>query len=98
MLLGTGKTVRNGAVSEYEFTRIFARGDTLVYAAQPSGQAPAEFRATGSPRDSVVFRNPDHDFPQFVAYRPIGRDSLLAWIGAGTRRIEFRYARMSCTG
>lgn len=98
MLLGTGRTVRAGKVVDYEFTRIFARGDTLVYAALPMNQAPTEFLAARSaPADSVVFSNPAHDFPNVVAYRPIGKDSLLAWIGGSGRRLEFRYARMACS-
>jgi hypothetical protein len=98
MLLGTGRTVRAGKVVDYEFTRIFERGDTLVYAALPMNQAPTEFLAArSSPADSVVFSNPAHDFPTVVAYRPVGRDSLLAWIAGGGKRVEFKYARMACS-
>jgi hypothetical protein len=98
MLLGTGRTLRAGKVVDYEFTRIFERGDTLVFAALPMNQASTEFRAIQPTlADSVVFSNPAHDFPKFVAYRPIGRDSLMAWIGGGGKRLEFRYARMACS-
>jgi hypothetical protein len=48
---------------------------------------------------TLVFENPEHDFPQEVGYRRSG-DALLAWI-RGTqegkdRRIEFPYVRARC--
>ena len=100
MLIGFGKTTVRDSVREYEFLRISAIGDTLVYHAQPSRQRPAEFRAV-PPYDSVItFANPAHDFPQRVIYRRAGPDSLLARI-EGTRSgqvrgVDYSYARVSC--
>jgi hypothetical protein len=49
---------------------------------------------------SVVFEAPQHDYPQIVAYRRSGRDSVLAWIdgtrGGKRQQIEFPYRRVVC--
>jgi hypothetical protein len=42
-MLGMARTVRGDTLIEYEFVRIFEQGGRLIYAAQPSGQPPAEF-------------------------------------------------------
>ena len=72
----------------------------LLYEAHPKGQPPATFVARVANEDSVVFEAPEHDFPQRVAYRRVGRDSVLAWVEGtmnGTaRRFEFPYRRVPC--
>ena len=102
MLLGVGRTTLGDSVVEYESVRIYEAGDTLVYAARPSGQEPAEFRAP--PRafaDGVVtFENLAHDFPQRVIYRRAGPDSLVARV-EGMRRgvlrgVDIPYRRVPC--
>jgi hypothetical protein len=49
---------------------------------------------------TVVFENPQHDFPQRVGYERKGGDALLAWIegtrNGQTRRVEFPYRRVAC--
>jgi hypothetical protein len=99
MMLGMSRTVRDGAVREYEFVRIYAAGDTLVYAAMPSRQTPTEFRARSVSRDEVVFENPAHDFPQRVRYRKSG-ELLIASVEGdrdGRRQpVVFTYRRAAC--
>jgi len=100
MLLGVGRTTRGDSVVEYEYMRIYARGDTLVFAATPSGQAPAEFRAVAPGADLVTFENVAHDFPQRVQYRRIAPDSIVARV-EGTRNgkvrgIDYPYRRVPC--
>lgn len=101
-LLGMSRTVANGVVREYEFLRIFFAGDTLVYAATPSGQAYSEFRSISIGARDIVFENLKHDFPQRIGYKAIGRDSIIAFIegprGGANRRIEFPYVRTACPG
>lgn len=100
-MLGTSRTTRGDALVEYEFMRIFAtRVDTVVFAAHPSRQRPTEFRGRAFPRREISFENRAHDFPQRIAYRAVGDDSLHAWI-EGTakgrpRRVDFRYRRVPC--
>jgi hypothetical protein len=100
VLLGVSRTTRGDSLVEFEFMRIHARGDTLVLAAHPSGQAPAEFRARATTVREVVFENPAHDFPQRIRYRAVGADSLLARIegtrGGRTRGVDFGYGRTAC--
>jgi hypothetical protein len=105
ILLGVGRTTRGDTLVEWEQLRIYAAGDTLVYAAQPSGQPAAEFRAApDAGADSlaarVVFANAAHDFPQRVVYRRAGADSLLArvegTVAGRARARDFAYARARC--
>lgn len=102
MMLGTGRTVKNGAVHEYEFTIIRVTPGGATYDAHPSGQETTTFSSSAPPAgDQVVFENPAHDFPQRVGYRRVSPDSVVAWIEgnteSGPRKIEFPYTRASCT-
>jgi hypothetical protein len=102
MLLGFSRTVRRDSVTEYEFVRIYNAGtDTLVYDAQPSRQARAEFRAVGPFEPEIVFANPAHDFPQRIVYRRLSSDSMIARIegtrGGQARTITFPYVRARCS-
>jgi hypothetical protein len=101
VMLGVGRTSNGGRLRDAEFVRIFARGDTLVYAPGPLNQPSAEFRATSLESGRVVFEDLRHDFPKRIAYRRSGADSLVAYIEGeteGERRVVFTYARMACTG
>ena len=100
MMLGIGRVVRDGAVVSHEAMRIEARGERLVFIANPSGQAEAEFMSTTLEDDVVVFQNPQHDFPQRVIYRHAAGDSLHARI-EGTlegeaQGVDFRLGRARC--
>lgn len=101
MMLGAGRTVKNGAVVEYEFIIIRITPAGATYEARPSGQETATFTSSTPPTgNEVVFENPAHDFPQRVGYRRVSGDSVVAWIegntGSGLKRIEFPYARRVC--
>jgi len=102
VMLGSGQTTRGDSTIEYEHTRIYERDGKLVYSAQPSGQAPAEFVADGVRGLSVTFSNSAHDFPQRVIYRSVEPDSLIARVegqrGGQIRGVDFSYRRVSCTG
>jgi hypothetical protein len=99
---GDSRTVAGAREVEGERLRIFAKGDTLVYDAHPSGQARTEFRAPSVAGDSVVFANPAHDFPQRIIYKKVGADSLIARIEgdrAGRRQpTTYSYRRIDCAG
>jgi hypothetical protein len=100
-MVGSGRTVRGGALVEYELMVIRERDEGLVYVAHPSGQPSAEFPASSVSEGRVVFENPGHDFPQRVGYERRGA-SLQAWVegtrDGRTRRIEFPYRRAACAG
>ncbi len=99
-MLGMGRTVVRDSMTAFESTLIRQRDGRLVYAANPSGQAPTQFPSIVATADSVVFELKEHDFPQRVGYARRGADSLIAWIegtsNGRTRRIPFPYARVAC--
>jgi hypothetical protein len=99
-MLGMGRTTNARGLADYELTLIRQDGERLLYEAHPKGQPPATFVALVASEDSVVFEAPEHDFPQRVAYRRVGRDSVLAWVEGTmrgtTRRFEFAYRRVPC--
>lgn len=101
VMLGVSRAVRGDSLLEYEFIRLYERGRQLVYAAQPSGQPPAEFVSTSIADGAVTFANSAHDFPQRIIYRLAG-DSLHARIegeiGGQERGVDFRYGRVACGG
>ena len=100
VMLGMSRTARNDTVIEYEQLRIFQRATRVVYAAAPSGQAPAEFETSAIGDTLVVFENPAHDFPQRISYRRRGADSVVARIeglrSGVVRGVDFGYRRVGC--
>ncbi|HEU5217910.1 MAG TPA: DUF6265 family protein [Gemmatimonadales bacterium] len=102
LMLGAGRAVANGIVRESEQLSLSWTGDSLVYHAIPSGQAPADFKG-GAPTDSgFTVANLGHDFPQRITYRKRGADSLVTRIEGpgsnGVRGIDYPMRRVACTG
>lgn len=99
VLLGVGRTVKAGKVTEYEYTRIEAVNGVPTYIAKPGGQAEASFAAVDQTPAQIVFENRAHDFPQRIIYRTLGPDRLQAAIEGPVKgktvRIEFNYKRCS---
>jgi hypothetical protein len=97
MMLGASRTTMGERVREFEQLRLVAHGDTLVYHASPSGQAPTDFRsAFPITADELVFENPAHDFPQRIRYRRITADSMVARVEAGARGFDLPMRRVKC--
>jgi hypothetical protein len=99
-MLGMARTIRGDSLSGYELVVIRQVGDAIHYVAHPVGQPTAVFLLKEASDTSVVFENPEHDFPQRIGYALQQRESLLAWI-EGTengemRRVEFPYRRTAC--
>src|SRR5262245_15652917 len=94
-MLGMSRTINNGKMVEFEFLRIEQREGSLVYVAQPQGGPPTEFRLESATANSVVFANPQHDFPQKIRYRRNPDGSLTARIEdvSGKKRMDFNYVR-----
>lgn len=79
-LIGFAVSLGVEEVVFYEVLRIKQNADSLwTYSAHPSGQAPASFIAVETGESSVVFSNPNHDYPQEIRYRRNG-DRLYATI------------------
>jgi Domain of unknown function (DUF6265) len=100
LMLGVSRYVRDGKVTDYEFTSIEQRDGDLVITPRPKGQSPASFRLRRLSDKEAVWENPEHDFPQVISYRRPAPDSLVARIEGrgpqGTRAMEWRMARAEC--
>jgi uncharacterized protein DUF6265 len=100
-MVNVGRTVQAEKLIEYEMVLIREHEGRLAYQAHPSGQPSAVFMSRTVGNREVVFENLQHDFPQRVGYKRDG-DALVAWIegpqNGQTRRIEFPYRKVSCTG
>ena len=100
-MLGVSRTIRQGKTIAFEFMEIRHLPDgKLAFVAHPSGQDTTVFTALRVGDSEVVFENPEHDFPQRVAYAKDGESKLRAHI-EGTERgaprvIEFPMSRTSC--
>jgi uncharacterized protein DUF6265 len=100
-MLGVSRTVRQGKTVALEFMEIRHLPDgKLAFVAHPSGQGTTVFTAVRASDSEIVFENPEHDFPQRVAYAKDGESKVRARIegseGGALRVIEFPMSRMSC--
>ena len=99
-MIGEAYSFVGGEERTNERLRLFAVGDTLVYAATPTGQRMTEFRSATSTGSEITFANPAHDFPQRIIYRRVPPDSLIARIeGDRNNRIQpvtFPFRKIDC--
>jgi hypothetical protein len=99
-MLGSSRTLRRGAVREFEFLHIRDTPQGPVLIALPSGQKEAQFAAERVDARAVVFHNPAHDFPQRVIYESPDPDTLDARIegqrSGQLRVIRFPMKRVPC--
>jgi hypothetical protein len=103
-MLGMNRTITNGKMSAFEYLRIVAKEDKLYYVAMPSeNDSPTSFEIKSSSKNSIVFENLGHDFPQSITYTLTGPNSMIAAVeGLGNerpkrRRIEFPMVRVKCS-
>ncbi|MEM5516732.1 DUF6265 family protein [Henriciella sp. AS95] len=68
LMFGYGVSKRDDRVVFFEELRIEEREDGAVYIASPNGGPSTEFTETERTGLSIVFENPDHDFPQRIEY------------------------------
>ena len=83
LLTGLSFTIDNGDTVQYETVELIQRGTDLYYIPTVSDQndeEPVEFLLTVFTDSTLIFENPDHDFPQRIAYTNYRGDSLLAVI------------------
>ena len=101
-LVGMSRTVRGGQLTGYELLLLHQDESGWVYEAHPSGQPVASFKSSAITDTSMVFSNPDHDFPQTITYLRISPDSLIARIAGERsgrfRQVEFPFRRVLCPG
>lgn len=64
-----------------------------------NGGKPVSFKLASAYKGIYMFSNPEHDYPQVVAYQFAGKDSLNAWIdgtiGGKKKRVDFHYRRVN---
>ncbi len=100
-MLGMSRTVRGERLTSHEWVLLRERGGRFEYEVNPSGQAATVFTSTAVGASSVLFENPQNDFPQRIGYERDG-GKLLAWIDGPlkgqNRRIDFAYSRVPCGG
>jgi hypothetical protein len=77
--VGRGLTITNNDTVFNEKLTISRNQGTLTYWALIPGQnndQPVGFELTGATTDSLVFENPEHDFPNRISYVKKGEDEL----------------------
>ena len=78
ILLGSGKTIRDGAPTGFEFMRVEVLDGRPTFVALPSGQPEARFPLREITSEGWVFEDLAHDFPQRVTYGRTGRHTMRA--------------------
>lgn len=78
-MLGLGFSMEQSDTLMSEHLEIFASDSGVYYKALVNGQnegLPVFFHLTHQEHDSLVFSNPEHDFPRFIIYKIFNNDSL----------------------
>jgi len=81
--IGTAYYIKSNDTLHHESMTLLQKGSELVYMATVQGQnndEPVTFLLTKSDSKQLVFENPNHDYPQKIAYQQITVDSLVATI------------------
>jgi hypothetical protein len=94
IMLGMGRSLRDGEARSFEFLMIHF-GEETVYHAQPGGRPPVSFTLVEASDSHAVFENAGHDFPQRITYRREGGE-LHAEISdlAGERSFSWSWTRL----
>ena len=81
----------------HEKVTIEVKDSVLVYSVVIGKNPPVDFKLVAADEQSVSFSNPQHDFPQNIAYKLQPDGSLYAYvdgiINKQYRKEEFFYAR-----
>lgn len=92
LMLGSNRVTKEGRTVFWEQLRIEERAnDGVYYVAQPMGKAPgAAFRLTKLGSGYALFENPEHDWPQSIAYGLTDIEGQLEVVVSGTEKGEVR--------
>jgi len=77
VMVGVHRDIFRDGSSFFEFLRIVTTDRGMTFIASPKGTGTTEFVSVNLDRQSVVFENLEHDFPQRIIYRREG-DRLIA--------------------
>lgn len=101
LMLGVHRDVFPSGRAFFEFLRIEAGEDGVIYWASPRGREATPFRLIERAPGRVVFENPEHDWPQRILYWRDGDDALVARAegeqDGQARAAEWRWTRASQT-
>lgn len=95
-MMAISRTLRDNAMSAFEFLCIVERDGGLVYQAMPNGRSPAtDFTLTKLEGETAVFENPTHDFPKMIRYSLLADGSLEATVSgaAGSKPQTFLFKK-----
>ena len=94
-MFGISRSFAKGELVAFEWLRIEARGDAILYIAHPNGRMPGtEFALrAGDPDGTFVFEKPDHDFPTRVIYQRIDASHVRARAENDEQALEFHFER-----
>ena len=100
MMIGLGRTLKDGNMIQSEFLQIAKKEDGIYYIAKPMMGRETPFKLVRSGFHQATFENPDHDFPQRVIYRLVSDNQLLARI-EGTNEgkqeaVDYPMKRVTC--
>lgn len=90
-LLGMGRTRNANSTVSFEYLRITGDIGEISLVAQPGGRPPTHFLLTRSTENSATFENPEHDFPQRIAYERRGQNLLATVAGADGNGFQVHY-------
>ncbi len=100
LMLGESFTIDKGDTVSHERMQIKILDNNVLFIPVVSNQnngKPVVFTLTDFKNNTLVFKNPEHDFPQEIVYQKITDDSVYAYIGGTmngkTQRIDFGYRR-----
>ena len=96
MMIGASRSGTGETLDFWEQMRIQKEDDGAVVLWAVSGdQRPVRFKATVSAENSIVFENPDHDYPQRIYYWREGKE-LKAEISLmdGSKAVQFSFRLM----
>ena len=95
-LHGFAVTMRDNVLAFYEVLSLKRGKDSVwVYTAWPSGQEKTQFRAESTTASSVKFSNPEHDYPQHIAY-VLDRGALVATIAGDKKNGKRTFTKIPC--
>lgn len=100
LYIGTGKAQKNDKIVSQEDMRIEMLNGELHYIVtvhNHNENSAIPFRLTSSTNNSVIFENPDHDFPQKIEYTFKNNNSIHAVVSATLnekiRKLDFHFIR-----
>lgn len=100
-MIGMSRTVTDKRMRAWEALRVIGDSGRVVYIAQPNGGRATRFTGSAVTDTVAVFENPQHDFPQRIAYRRVHADSLLVRISAvrdgAERGMDMAFRRVPCS-